>query len=54
MTGCPLAYTDPCSACAQYGNCCPSQAVQKLQLLESQLRELKRLLEQIMAGKQTG
>lgn len=51
MPECPLAYTDPCSNCAQYGNCSPSQAVQKLSDLEVQLQDLKRLVEQ-MADKE--
>mgnify|MGYP000229972408 CR=1 FL=1 len=45
MIGCPMAYADPCSNCAQYGTCAPSQAVQKLEKLEKQLLELKKLLE---------
>lgn len=51
MPECPLAYTDPCSDCAQYGNCSPSQAVQKLVSLENQLQELKKLVEQLTEGK---
>lgn len=51
MTGCPLAYADPCRECAQYGNCSPSQAAQKMQSLEKELRELRRLLEQLVANK---
>lgn len=47
MPECPLAYTDPCSHCAQYGNCSPSQAVQKLTALEKQLADLKNLVEQL-------
>jgi len=49
MTGCPLAYADPCNNCARYGNCSPSQAVQKIMSLEEQLKELRRLLEQLAA-----
>jgi hypothetical protein len=45
MTGCPIAYSDPCSKCAQYGNCAPSQAVRKLEELEKQVRELMRLID---------
>lgn len=47
MTGCPLAYTDPCNNCAQYGNCSPSHAVQKIQLLENRLNEMHKLLEKL-------
>jgi hypothetical protein len=47
MQGCPLAYTDPCSKCPQFGNCSPSQAVQKLATLEGQLKDLKSLVEQL-------
>ena len=47
MPECPLAYTDPCSKCSQYGNCSPSQALQKLELIENQLQDLKRLVEQM-------
>lgn len=46
MTGCPMAYSDPCKNCAQFGNCAPSQAVNKLEMLEKQLQELRQLLEQ--------
>ncbi|SFQ98000.1 hypothetical protein [Desulfoscipio geothermicus] len=45
MTGCPMAYTDPCSNCAKYGTCAPSQAVRKLEELEKQVKELKQLLD---------
>ena len=41
MTQCSLAYTDPCSECAQYGNRSPSQAVRRLNDLEMMLQELK-------------
>lgn len=51
MTGCPIAYTDPCSSCAQFGNCAPSQAVMKIQKLEGELLELKRLLEELINKK---
>ncbi len=44
MTQCPLAYTDPCSECAQYGNCSPSQAVKRLNDLEMMIQELKRMI----------
>lgn len=51
MTQCPLAYTDPCSKCSQYGSCSPSQAVLKLATLENQLQDLRRLVEQITEKK---
>ncbi len=51
MTQCPLAYTDPCSKCAQYGNCSPSQAVLKLATLEDQLKDLRRMVEKIAEKK---
>ena len=44
MTQCSLAYTDPCSKCAQYGNRSPSQAVRRLNDLEMMLQELKRMI----------
>ena len=44
MTQCSLAYTDPCSECAQYGNRSPSQAVRRLNDLEMMLQELKRMI----------
>jgi len=48
MTGCPLAYSDPCSSCAKYGECAPSQAVRKIEELEKQIKEIKQLLEIII------
>lgn len=50
MSGCPLAYADPCGDCARYGSCTPSLAVAKLESLEAQVQELKRLLEQLLRG----
>jgi len=47
MDQCPLAYIDPCSKCAQFGNCCPSQAVQKLAELEHLLKDLKKTLQDL-------
>jgi len=44
MTGCPMAYVNPCSECARYGSCAPSQSVQKLENLEKEINELKQLL----------
>lgn len=44
MTGCPIAYSDPCSNCARYGDCAPSRAVRKLEELEKQIKELLRLV----------
>ncbi len=52
MDQCPLAYIDPCSKCAQFGNCCPSQTIQKLDVLEIELQNLKKLLQQLV-GKET-
>lgn len=51
MNQCPLAYVDPCSQCAQYGNCCPSIAVKKLDALNNELQELKKLLQQLVDQK---
>lgn len=48
MDQCPLAYVDPCSKCAQFGNCSPSQALQKLDVLENELQDLKRMLQQLV------
>lgn len=45
MTGCPMAYSDPCKYCEHYGKCAPSQAVRKLEDLERQIKELKRMLD---------
>jgi len=45
MEQCPLAYIDPCAKCAQFGNCSPSQAVQKLSVLEKELQDLKKMLQ---------
>lgn len=50
MTGCPIAYVDPCSNCAQFGNCAPSQAVEKLNQLESLVHELKVMLAELHAA----
>lgn len=51
MNQCPLAYADPCSECAQFGNCCPSQALQKLNVLEKELKNLKEILQQLVDKK---
>jgi hypothetical protein len=51
MDQCPLAYVDPCSKCAQFGNCCPSQALQKLDVLNNELQELKKILQQLVDKK---
>jgi hypothetical protein len=51
MTGCPIAYTDPCGECAQYGNCSPSQAVKKVEALEGHIQELKKMVEQLLEKK---
>jgi len=51
MDQCPLAYVDPCSKCAQFGNCCPSQSLQKLNVLENELQELKKMLQQLVDKK---
>ncbi|MDH7480277.1 MAG: hypothetical protein QHH02_09720 [Syntrophomonadaceae bacterium] len=48
MNDCPLAYTDPCRDCAQYGSCSPSQAVQKAEALEVELQEIRRMVEQLL------
>lgn len=45
---CPLAYTDPCAKCDQFGTCSPSQAVQKLVNLENTVEELKAMLQSII------
>lgn len=47
MTGCPIAYAHPCSSCAQFGNCAPSQAVEKLNQLEAAVKELRQMLTQL-------
>jgi len=44
VTGCPIAYAHPCSSCAQFGNCAPSQAVVKLNQLEVEVNELRQML----------
>jgi hypothetical protein len=48
---CPLAYTDPCSKCDQFGTCSPSQAVQKLVILENKVEELKLMLQSLIEKK---
>lgn len=47
MTGCPMAYPDACQSCVYYGKCPPSQAVEKLEQLQNQFDEVKRMLEQL-------
>lgn len=47
MTGCPMAYPDACTTCHYFGKCPPSQAVEKLEQLQIQFDELKRLLEEM-------
>jgi len=51
MEQCPLAYIDPCSKCAQFGNCCPSQAVQKLAELKNLLQDLKKIMQDLAVKK---
>jgi len=51
MAQCPLAYVDPCSKCAQFGSCSPSQALLKLDVLEKELKELKKVLQQLVDKK---
>jgi hypothetical protein len=41
------AYVDPCMECAQLENCSPS-ICQKLNDLESELREVKMILQQLV------
>jgi hypothetical protein len=43
----PQAYVDPCSECAQLENCSPSMC-QKLNVLESELHEVKMMLQQLV------
>jgi len=45
MNQCPLAYIDTCAECAQFGKCSPSAAVQKLNELEKQIKDLKQMLQ---------
>ena len=54
LNGCPLAYTDPCGECAQYGNCTPSQAAQRIEVLESHLLELKQMVELLLEKSHKG
>ena len=51
MSQCPLAYTDPCAECDQFGTCSPSQAVQKLVILENMVEELKVMLQSLIDKK---
>lgn len=51
MTGCPMAYPDTCTTCVYYGKCPPSQAVEKLEQLQTQFAELKTILEQLTGTK---
>jgi len=48
MDQCPLAYVDPSSECAQLENCSPSKCLQKLNVLESELHEVKMILQQLV------
>ncbi len=48
MDQCPRAYVDPSLECAQFENCNPSKCLQKLNDLESELREVKMLLQQLV------
>jgi hypothetical protein len=47
MVQCPLAFEDSCSECAQFGNCSPSKTLQKLNVLERELQDLKKMLQQL-------
>lgn len=51
MNQCPLAYVDPCTQCAQYGNCSPSKAVQKIEELESLIQDLKKMINKLAEHK---
>jgi len=48
MDQCPLAFVDPSSECAQLENCSPSKCLQKLNDLESELHEVKMILQQLV------
>ncbi len=47
MSQCPLAYTDPCAECAQFGNCSPSKALQRIDELENLLQDLKKMVQSL-------
>ncbi|MFX4262132.1 hypothetical protein ACOBQJ_08020 [Pelotomaculum propionicicum] len=47
MDQCREAYVDPCTECAQLENCSPSMC-QKLNDLESELREVKMILQELV------
>jgi len=47
MSQCPLAYIDTCAECAQFGNCSPSKAVQRLDELENLLQDLKKMVQRL-------
>lgn len=51
MDQCPLAYIDTCSECAQFGNCSPSQTLQKIDALENRLEELKKMVQSLVDKK---
>ncbi|MDD4236989.1 MAG: hypothetical protein PHT62_00330 [Desulfotomaculaceae bacterium] len=51
MSLCPLAFIDPCSECAHFGKCSPSQAVQKIVDLENTVQELKMMLQDLIEKK---
>lgn len=46
MMTCPMAY-EACQCCEYIGKCPPSQAVEKLEKLQTQFDELKRMLEKV-------
>lgn len=48
MDQCPLAYVDPGSECAQFENCSQIKCLQKLNDLESELHEVKMILQQLV------
>jgi hypothetical protein len=51
MTQCPLAFSDRCAECDWYGNCSPSQAVQMLAVVEDELQELKKMIQDLLDKK---
>lgn len=48
MNGCPLAYTDTCDQCDYSENCSPGKAIEKLELMETQMYDIKMKLEEIL------
>ncbi|MBM7855813.1 hypothetical protein JOC37_002233 [Desulfohalotomaculum tongense] len=47
MNSCPLAYSSTCQECIYSSNCYPGKAVKKLEVLEIQVSEMQKKLDQL-------